>query len=99
MQPLRLHTAVAGRRARLTLKRRRGSVDIASVARPQKALTIRLSHEQAEELELVAAVEQQPVSEVIRSAIAEHIANRKQDKTFRKDLMDRIERALRMIGD
>ena len=60
-------------------------------------MTIRLSAEQAEELELVAAVEHQPISEVIRSAIAEHIEIRKQDKAFRTDLMDRIERALRMI--
>ena len=69
------------------------------MATPQKAMTIRLSQEQAEELELVAAVEQQPVSEVIRAAIAEHIAARTQDKAFRTELMDRIERALRMIGD
>ena len=67
-----------------------------TMATPQKALTIRLSPEQAEELELVAAVEQQPVAEVIRSAIAKHIEARKQDKAFRNDLMDRVERALRM---
>jgi len=74
--------------------------DISStVATPQKALTIRLSPEQAEELELVAAVEQQPVAEVIRSAIAKHIEARKQDKAFRSELMDRIERALRLIGN
>ena len=68
------------------------------MATPQKALTIRLSPEQAEELELVAAVEQQPVAEVIRSAIAKHIEARKRDKAFRNDLMDRIDRALKMIG-
>jgi len=63
-----------------------------------RALTVRLSPEQAEELELVAAVARQPVSEIIRSAIAEHIETRKQDKAFRKGLRARIERAQRMIG-
>lgn len=66
--------------------------------KPQKAMTIRLSQEQAEELEMVAAVEQQPVSEVIRSAIAEHIETRKQDRTFQEGLRARIERAQKMIG-
>jgi predicted transcriptional regulator len=68
------------------------------MGRSQKALTVRLSPEQAEELELVASVTQQPVSEIIRSAIAEHIETRKQDKAFRKGLRARIERAQRMIG-
>src|ERR1700730_15003223 len=40
--------------------------------KPVKAMTIRLSAEQAEELETVANVEALPVSEVIRAAIAEH---------------------------
>jgi len=69
------------------------------MATSQKALTVRLSPEQAEELELVAAVARQPVSEIIRSAIAEHIETRKQDKAFRKGLRARIERAQRMIGN
>jgi predicted transcriptional regulator len=63
-----------------------------------KAMTIRLSPEQAEELELVAAVAHLPVSEIVRSAIAEYVENRKQDKAFRKGLRARIERAQRMIG-
>jgi len=66
--------------------------------KPQKAMTIRLSQEQAEELEMVAAVEQQPVSEVVRSAIAEHIQARKRDRTFQEGLRARIERAQKMIG-
>jgi predicted transcriptional regulator len=68
------------------------------MGKPPKAMTIRLSHEQAEELELVAAVSRQPVSEIIRSAIAEHLETRKQDKAFRKGLRARIERAQRMIN-
>jgi predicted transcriptional regulator len=62
-------------------------------------MTIRLSQEQAEELEMVAAVEHQPVSEVIRSAIAEHIETRKRDRSFQDGLRARIERAQKMIGE
>lgn len=60
-------------------------------------MTIRLTSAQAEELETVAAVDAQPVSEVIRAAIAEHIATRKQDEEFRDSLRSRIERAQLML--
>lgn len=63
-----------------------------------RAMTIRLARDQAEELDLVAAVDNQPVAEVIRAAIAEHIANRKQDADFQDGLRQRIERAQRMLG-
>lgn len=63
-----------------------------------RAMTIRLASEQAEELDLVAAVDNQPIAEVIRAAIAEHIANRKQDADFQDGLRQRIERAQRMLG-
>lgn len=63
-----------------------------------KAMTIRLSQEQAEELETVASVENRPVAEVIRAAIAEHIETRKHDDVFRKSLRERIERTERMLN-
>jgi predicted transcriptional regulator len=66
--------------------------------KPAKAMTIRLSAEQAEELETVAAVDNQPISEVIRAAIAEHVAGRKSDSHFQDGLRERIERAQRMLG-
>jgi predicted transcriptional regulator len=56
-------------------------------------MTIRLSADQAEQLELVAAVDDQPVSEVIRAAIAEHVETRRKDKAFQMSLRDRISRA------
>lgn len=56
-------------------------------------MTIRLSAEQAEQLETVASVENQPVSEVIRAAIASHIESVSKDETFQAGLRDRIERA------
>lgn len=65
--------------------------------KPIKAMTIRLSAEQSEELDTVAAVDGQPVSQVIRSAIAGHIEVRKQDAAFQDMLRERIERAQRML--
>jgi predicted transcriptional regulator len=62
-----------------------------------KAMTIRLSQEQAEELDTVASVENRPVAEVIRAAIAEHLDARKRDDNFRKSLRERIERTERML--
>lgn len=65
--------------------------------KPYKAMTIRLSADQSEELDTVAAVDGRPVSQVIRSAIAEHIEERKRDAAFQDVLRDRIERARRML--
>ena len=62
-----------------------------------KAMTIRLSADQAEELNVVAAVDGQPVSEIIRAAIAVHIEERKQDDAFQDSLRQRIDRAQRML--
>ena len=65
--------------------------------RQPKAMTIRLSVEQAEALETVATVEQMPVSDVIRAAISEHIAVRRRDPHFREGLEARIARARRLL--
>lgn len=65
--------------------------------KPTKAMTIRLLADQAEALETVANIEQRPVSDVIRSAIAQHIESRKGDPGFQKGLKDRIQRAQRML--
>jgi len=62
-------------------------------------MTIRLSAEQAEQLETVATVDDRPISDVIRAAIAEHIAHRKSDVNFQDGLRAKIERAQRMLGD
>lgn len=61
-------------------------------------MTIRLSAEQAEQLETVATVDNQPVSEVIRAAIAEHVRNRRRDREFQDSLRQRIERAQQMLN-
>ena len=61
-------------------------------------MTIRLSEEQAEALETVANVENQPVSEIIRAAIATHVENRAKDPAFQSSLRDRIRRAERFLS-
>lgn len=65
--------------------------------KPVKAMTIRLSPEQAEALETVATVEDLPVSEVIRAAITTHIELRRSDPVFQENLRDRLERTRRML--
>jgi len=67
--------------------------------KPAKAMSIRLSAEQAEALETVAAVDNQSIAEVIRSAITEHVESRRKDKTFRASLRDRINRTERLLKD
>lgn len=62
-------------------------------------MTIRLSPEQAEELETIADVVDLPVSEVVRAAIAEHIEARRHDESFRRSLRERLDRAQRLLGD
>lgn len=65
--------------------------------KPAKAMTIRLSQEQAQDLETVADVDAVPVVEVIRAAIAEHVEARKTDREFQRSLRQRIERAQTML--
>lgn len=65
--------------------------------KPVKAMTIRLSAEQAEALETVANVEARPVSEVIRAAIDQHIDSRKKDPDFQDRLRNRIDTAKRLL--
>jgi predicted transcriptional regulator len=64
-----------------------------------KAMTIRLTAEQAAELETVATVDEQPVSEVIRAAIAHHVGARKNDPAFKDGLRERIARAREMLDE
>ena len=65
--------------------------------KPIKSMTIRMSAEQAEELDTIAAVDGQPVSQVIRLAIAKHIEKRKSEGSFQDSLRRRIERDRRML--
>ena len=64
-----------------------------------KAMTIRLTTNQAEDLNTVAAVDGVPISQVIRTAIAGHIEERKRDEAFQDGLRQRIEKTQRMLPD
>jgi predicted DNA-binding protein len=67
------------------------------VMKNAKAMTIRLSLEQAEALETVAAVDSMAVSEVIRAAIEEHINARTSEDDFQAGLQERLERTQRLL--
>ena len=67
--------------------------------KPAKSLTIRLSAEQADALELVASVQNQPISDVSRAAISDRIEQAKSDPGFKDDLRQRIERAQKLLGE
>jgi predicted transcriptional regulator len=69
-----------------------------SAMKPAKAMTIRLSAEQAEALETVADVERRPVSDIIRAAISEHIEVRRRDPRFQSGLKARIDRARQLLS-
>lgn len=58
-----------------------------------KAMTVRLPVDQAEALATVASVDNTPVSEVIRAAIAEYVDMRRRDPGFQRELKASIERA------
>jgi predicted transcriptional regulator len=62
-----------------------------------KAMTVRLSADQADALQTVATVEGRAISEVIRAAIEEHIETRRKDPAFQDSLKDRIDRAQRLL--
>lgn len=67
--------------------------------KPTKALTIRLSAEQADALDTVARVQNRAISEVIRAAITDHIEHQKRDPHFKDGLRQRIERAQKLLSD
>lgn len=62
-----------------------------------KAMTIRLSEDQADALETVATVENRPISEIIRAAIAQHVEARAKDPAFQVSLRERINKAERLL--
>jgi predicted transcriptional regulator len=68
------------------------------MSKAAKAMTIRLDADQAEQLELVAAVDGRPASEVIRLAIAEHVMARRADQEFQARLREHISRAQALLG-
>ena len=68
-----------------------------STMKQAKAMTVRLSEEQAQALEMVASVENLPVSDIIRAAITTHIEIRRRDPSFQAGLKDRISQARKLL--
>jgi hypothetical protein len=58
----------------------------------RKNMTLRLTSQQAAELEAVARAEGISVSDAVREAIAEHIDRKRRDKAFRERLRAVMER-------
>jgi post-segregation antitoxin (ccd killing protein) len=58
----------------------------------QKNMTLRLTPEQAAELEAVARAEEISVSDAVREAIAEHIERKRKDTAFQERLRTVLER-------
>lgn len=58
----------------------------------RKSMTLRLSAEQADELEAVARAEGITVSDAVRDAISEHIERKRNDTAFRERLRAVMER-------
>jgi hypothetical protein len=66
-----------------------------------KNMTLRLSTEQADELEAVARAEGISVSDAVREAISEHIERKRKDNAFRERLrtvMKRDREILERLG-
>jgi len=55
-------------------------------------MTLRLSDDQAAELEAIARVENVPIAEEVRLALAEHIKKRRRDRAFQARLKASIQR-------
>jgi predicted transcriptional regulator len=61
-------------------------------------MTVRLSEQLAAELAAVAAVDDVPAAEIIRSAIAQHIRRRVADPAFRVALEQHVARQQAMLA-
>lgn len=71
-------------------------------AHTTKSMTLRLDQQLAERLQAMADVEGEPVSEVVRRAIAEHVEQRRKDPDFQRMLkrnLERHKRLLEMLAD
>jgi predicted DNA-binding protein len=62
-----------------------------------KAMTVRLTSEQAEQLDAVAATDGVPVSEAVRQAIAAHISSRRKDRAFQARLRASLQRNRKVL--
>ena len=66
--------------------------------REVKNMTLRMDEALAGNVQAIAEVEGSTVSDVIRSAISEHVERRKADPEFQKLLKRNIERHAQLLG-
>jgi predicted transcriptional regulator len=72
------------------------------VSEKDKAMTLRLPGDLHERLAAVAEVEGEPISEVVRRAVAQHVEQRRRDPAFQAKLQDTLRRQrqlLDLLGD
>lgn len=65
--------------------------------KPTKATSLRLSPELAAELSAVARADGVPISDVVRAAIAKHIATRRSDEDFQARLKEQMEEDRKLL--
>ena len=63
-----------------------------------KNMTLRMDEKLAENVQAIAEVEGTTVSDVIRTAISEHVDRRRADPEFQKLLKRNIERHAQLLG-
>jgi len=66
--------------------------------RDMKNMTLRMDEALAENVQAIAEVEGSTVSDVIRSAISEHVDRRRADPEFQKLLKRNMERHAELLG-
>lgn len=66
--------------------------------REMKNMTLRMDEALAENVQAIAEVEGSTVSDVIRSAISEHVDRRKADPEFQKMLKRNMERHAQLLS-
>ncbi|MGN6277059.1 MAG: ribbon-helix-helix protein, CopG family [Solirubrobacterales bacterium] len=62
-----------------------------------KAISVRLPDEMAEELAAISRAQDIPISEVIREAIENHIITRRSDKNFHQLIKRRLEEDRKLL--
>lgn len=67
-------------------------------ASDMKAMTLRIPREQREDLEMVATVDGQPMSEAIREALLAHVQKRRADPEFQARLRGVMERNAKALA-
>lgn len=62
-----------------------------------KAMTLRLPGELHERLAAVAEVEGEPIAEVVRRAVSDHVEQRRRDPEFRAKVQETLQQHRRLI--